>query len=592
MYHNRRARGSRSQSKIEISAFLSWSELTGAPRTTRQELVDAIRRFDAKALLLLCSQVGLILNTGSKDKANWQSQLELISQLLPAELANRVRSSGRHAFTRRQLLFIAREAILNGHDTVGQRLLPELFDFAKLCLQASDHLDGPSYPPEDHQEKIAYLAHSFMRTYEAACAEEPLLRFIRTYASLRHLPNLTDEERHFAIDVEAKFETATQIPVNVYAALSWACSSYYLNAKLNYKSFTAPSVFLPASWFDTTSLSREVVEKFMSDVALSLQDSKTSLSGSDNDADFALIQDRPFLMADGGLYCLDYRYAVEKFDTGIFWRTLKVINREESRQYFFSMWGHLFEKYVSWFMAESCSSKKNKYVPSPKYLDTGEEFCDGLIINGNELVVLEYKTAMCPAQAKYGNDYKPFKQFLDQRLVEGHSGRKQGKRKGAGQLLHGINEVFGGRRKLKEVDTDVISAVYPMIVTKDDVGSSLFVNEYINVRFSKSVERKKYTASVAPITCMNVDTLERLCLRLHRETMTSILSARIKSDRNLRHPFWFTFPKSESELARRRASMNKFGVYWNTRHPAIDLVAEELIAEMVQTLGIGPTTAA
>jgi hypothetical protein len=78
----------------------------------------------------------------------------------------------------------------------------------------------------------------------------------------------------------------------------------------------------------------------------------------------------------------------------------------------------------------------------------------------------------------------------------------------------------------------------PLIITKDEIGSSWVINSYLNARFAQKLNRRKckrYT--ITPLVSMSASTLERSLAALKKHAFSDILEDRIRSDRKLGRPF-------------------------------------------------------
>ena len=70
--------------------------------------------------------------------------------------------------------------------------------------------------------------------------------------------------------------------------------------------------------------------------------------------------------------------------------------------------------------------------------------------------------------------------------------------------------------------------IIPVIITKDDIGSSWMTNAYLNARFQEKLNRLKYKKfKITPLVSMNVASLERAVAAMQEIA----LSANIMEDR-------------------------------------------------------------
>jgi hypothetical protein len=58
------------------------------------------------------------------------------------------------------------------------------------------------------------------------------------------------------------------------------------------------------------------------------------------------------------------------------------------------------------------------FIPDPHVIDTpSEQLCDGLLIEGDALIVMEYKVSMFTTRAKYSGDHLRLRDEIAKKLV-------------------------------------------------------------------------------------------------------------------------------------------------------------------------------
>jgi len=83
-----------------------------------------------------------------------------------------------------------------------------------------------------------------------------------------------------------------------------------------------------------------------------------------------------------------------------------------------------------------------------------------------------------------------------------------------------------------------VKKIIPLIVTKDEIGSSFFINTYLNERFEAQFRRKDYkTLTITPLVTMSAGSMERAMRPLARMAFSTILENRITTDHQLGRPF-------------------------------------------------------
>jgi len=104
-------------------------------------------------------------------------------------------------------------------------------------------------------------------------------------------------------------------------------------------------------------------------------------------------------------------------------------------------WGAIFEKHVGGVLGDACQGGPSTYIHSPRLPSRpNEELCDGLLISGNRLVLLEYKSSILTAKAKYTGDPGQLGKEIHKKLVRDEG---TGKSKAAAQLANAVRSVLG-----------------------------------------------------------------------------------------------------------------------------------------------------
>jgi hypothetical protein len=164
---------------------------------------------------------------------------------------------------------------------------------------------------------------------------------------------------------------------------------------------------------------------------------------------------------------------------------------------------------------------------SPRFRNSNEEITDAAVICGDEAIFLEFKGATFSAAAKYEGNPQRLRDELESKLVES-SDRPQA----VTQLAKNIEAMFGPEgARAPAIDVNRIRTVYPVIVTRDDLGGVVGVNAYLDLRFRAMLKRKGLSISVAPLVCMSSENLEVVSAYLNDTSFARILSAHIAANR-------------------------------------------------------------
>jgi hypothetical protein len=122
---------------------------------------------------------------------------------------------------------------------------------------------------------------------------------------------------------------------------------------------------------------------------------------------------------------------------------------------------------------------------------------------------------------------------MDKRFVEGTD-----RPVGVSQLLAAIDNIGTMPKENLPEWLRGVKKVIPVIITKDDIGSSWATNAYLNARFQEKLNRLKYKKlKITPLVSMNVASLERAVAAMQEISFSDIMEDRIHEDPKLSRPF-------------------------------------------------------
>jgi hypothetical protein len=454
------------------------------------------------------------------------------SLLFPPALTGHIKGFAarkRVIFFQAQLRYLAAEMVRL--KPYGSEDLPPVPDgmLGELMLRAGELLYQQHPKPTEEMDALANLVAQFLPIYEMDSPTEGFIPFLRFYIFLTiNIPRLAAELKTF--DIPTLFEKQFGFPLTTYAHFIFCFSMHAMILRGKKSLQAALDSGIRMETFKHTKVAQEQVNQMFATVSFDLEalgDSKPPIGY----ADFEFLRDHPYFLQNGEIFCLDYEFALGKLESGILWRLLKGLDKEQ-KEPFLSFWGSVFEDYVSWLFETYASSGVNKFYPAPRYEDgSNEQICDAIIICGSTAILIEAKLATCRADVRYSGDYKKMRRFLEDRLVCGTD-----RRVGVAQLLHALGNIAGTRASSLPPWLSTIRKFIPVIVTKDDIGSSWVANGYLNKRFKQ--EKRKYKHyTVTPLVSLSVSTLERLMKTLEKLPFSDVLEGRIQEDKQLNRPF-------------------------------------------------------
>ena len=513
---------------------MPWSELTGGPRGTVEEFRDILRRYPRSSLLRACARLSVLFNYGpdADTTASDEATAKWAPLLFQAALLDRIGKLGarrRVIFFQAQLRSLASEVIrLNPFGGEDLAPVPDGM-LGELMLRAGELLYQQHPKPTDELDEQANLISQFLPIYEMDSPTEAFIAFLRFYIFLTiNIPRLPEELKTF--DVAALFEKQFGFPLDTYAHFIF-CFGMHAMIQRGKKSIEAAvDSGIRIETFRNMKLTPDTINRMFETVSFSL-DTLSAQKLPTGYADFEFLRDHPYFLQNGEIFCLDYEFAMGKLESGVLWRVMKGLEQYQKEPYL-SFWGNVFEDYVSWLFETYSSSSLNMIYPAPTYADDPmQQVCDAIVVCGSTAILIEAKLATVRADIRYSGDYKKMRAFLEDRLVCGTT-----RRVGVTQLVHALDRITSVPPLALPPWLAGVRKFIPVIVTKDDIGSSWVVNAYLNKRFRQEAKRhKKYT--ITPLVSLSVSTLQRLMKTLKELPLAEILEGRMQEDKKLTRPF-------------------------------------------------------
>jgi hypothetical protein len=224
--------------------------------------------------------------------------------------------------------------------------------------------------------------------------------------------------------------------------------------------------------------------------------------------DFTIFRKKP-LIADGfGMIPADVLFVMEKFETGPYWRVSGTHRDTGDRLRRF--WGAVFEAYANDQLAAAAARSGALFLPDPRWADdSSTQVCDGILMEGDALVLLEYKSSMFTARAKYSGNHTILRDEILTKLVRNEDTKKK---KGVEQLAYAMKRLMGpdaSAAAVNGIDAAHASRVYPLLVTLDDIGGTLLMSRFLQTYFASFLEARSFKAERArPLFCTDVESLE------------------------------------------------------------------------------------
>jgi len=505
-------------------------------KSTLEELEQELGQFSLSSLLWTCAVVA----TGAQLWDRKDPPLDVYSSLLnlffPPSLVTQFqigfwsKDPRTEVFHRRQILLIAKLGILHckAH---GIDLRQNAERFGSILLKANDQFHHGILPKPDEdipdKEKFLRLIVELVAVTEYG---KPNIRHQlgRNQLLLGDYVNKLCADTDF-VDVAREFEDSTGISIEENTAMLFGLHARY-GRNLAEMIKTDPGA-LPFSihTFAQTPIPISKREKFIHTISEKPARIKAELLKRDYGAnDFTIFRKFPaveqWYNPHLKNFCfryllLDNHMLIDKQISGPYWCALR--NHE---QRFTRFWGRVFEEYISDLLANACSKTVARFVPDIRHPDKqNEQICDGLVIDGTRLVVIETKAALFRADAKYSGDCRLLEEEIDSKLVRE---KDTGQKKAALQLADAVAALTGDPNILLGLGVDIsaISEIYPLVVTLDSIGGTVGISSYLNLAFQQALEADpKFRPIIRPLGCVDVECLEYMSEFMRAASMPELL---------------------------------------------------------------------
>ncbi len=518
-----------------VATYIPYSELNKGQPSTLDQFQKEVGAFAKSRMLHLCSVMNAILRPQSQEEfINEPGHNALVKAFFQPDIAQALLRRGedvRFVFHRQQILFVAKTSLLQG--TEGG-LIPGPDQFRRLgrvFLMAGDHLPALTKIPDPLDDKFAFLAAQFLPIQEASGFHRFDHKMARSYMMLSETHPKIRENGDSYFDIPKQFEQITNVPLLTFQSLLFGSLAKFRQFDSRAYEADPRTNALSKTWFASTRIKTEVVDRFLELVSGTPETFKENYTKADwGTSDFTPFRDRPFFRDGDYLFLIDFAFLAEKFETAPFWTVHNSLPNKTSKDELHAFWGRVFERYAADVIRESAEPKLNALYESPTFVDKRKgQVCDAIIMCGNSAAFIEFKGATFSSRAKYGSDYTLLKGELDKKLVR----EPEGEAKAVYQLKRAIELACDSvsPAPINGMDLSNIRYIFPVIITRDDIGSTFGVNAFLQVRFEDAFNRKSSAKIITPLFCLDAEDIERLSSYLKDFAFTDLLDAHYRANR-------------------------------------------------------------
>ena len=515
---------------MSIYVYESLGQITGK-RSSYEELIDAISVFSRQSVLWHCAALNYGIRTWESNRREVgefrHDTFDALNHYFPRSIAARLHAGyfarePRVVFHRRQLLTLQKLTLVHS-DEAGRNVDFTPYAFGHILLMINDHLHNPNLSlPEKLSTDLdfARLIGEFIPITEIG-NEELGATLARTLYMLGPITQARLGQSLY-YDAMELFESTTGVDRASFRAFIFA-SQAYLNSLTFRKLLKAPGdLYLNHFRFVHTALSSSQIAAMFR----ILSGSPSKLAKLIRNRDFGVGDStalRMFPLVDRwmntglisqwcGHLVLDPIYLWDRLLAAPYW-----LASDTHGDRFRSFWGNLFEDYCGELMTEATASSKAVYRHDV-HLKKDVQLCDGLLLEGDTLVVLEYKGFMLSAESKYSANPVKLRDNIYGNLVRNSAGKK----KGVEQLEEAITALFGPERGIEKVFSGWrdIRRVLPCIVTLDPIGGVVGISTMLQLY----LRSENLPIARSPVFCIPVSELERRAPFFNSMGLAAILS--------------------------------------------------------------------
>jgi hypothetical protein len=527
---------------VTLLTYNTFQTISGK-RSTIDEFRQALSKYSRDAILYLCSAIGTILKTWEGGMPDIAAQEVVVRSLFDDVRAARLTADLRNTpprlvLHRQQLLFVAKEA-LTVCPVLGLAPFSEKpLKVGDVFLMASDHLLFGLQPKQEDDDatKILCRLAECIPMAEYSFRKKFRNRIAKAFVMMNDLPPKLSNDPDY-LNLSQLYEKHLGLSIPLFQSLCFATISKYIEMDVPKYQRNPDQLYLKLDFFRRTAIDEISIKRFRNEISGRPEAlKKVAAKRNFGFCDFTLYRDRPLIFdSQELLYCLDVGFLTEKLEMGPFWWIHNyVLRNDKDKEKLHRFWAKLFEEYVNWLILECADKQLNEVIPHPSFEDGAtDEAADCLVKSGFDVVIIETKSSTFTAKAKYSGDLKTLSKEIDEKLVETEHARP----KGVKQLSRSVEAIFGANpRKVKGIDLQNVSVVYPLLIVRDDIADSPYLNHLLNLRFT--VDRKKIKGpSVAPLTCISAECLDQIAPCLAKISLPELLHQRLQKEKPLKMPF-------------------------------------------------------
>jgi hypothetical protein len=536
-------------SGADLAVYETHEDVFGR-RSSLAELEAEIGQCSLSSLLWVCATVVTGLQLWDRSDPPLDVYADLLRLFFSPQLVLRFeigfwsRDPRREVFHRRQILLIAKLGILHcGHGGIDLR--QNSARFGSILLKANDQFHHGLLPlPGENISDREKFARAMAELVAVTEYGKPDIghELARNQLLLAHYVRELQTDADY-IDVAGEYEGLVGFSLEENTAMLFGLHARFGRNLVETIKTDAGALPFSIQTFSQTPIPISKRSKFIATVSATPGAMKRELLRQDcGPNDFTIFRKFPAVEQWYnvhlrsfwiGYLLMDNHMLIEKQLSGPYWYALRRYGQRFTR-----FWGTVFEKYVDDLMMNSCAGTMARFIPDlrdPK--DPNHQICDGLVIDGDQLVVIETKASIFTADSKYRGDHQRLAEEIDNKMVRE---RETGQKKAALQLADAVMALTEDPKILLSlgVDPSGISKVYPLVVSLDTLGGTIGISAYLGLAFQAALGPSwKHRGVVQPLGCVDIESLEFMTEHFFAESLPRLLQRWHKFNPPLFMPF-------------------------------------------------------
>jgi hypothetical protein len=486
-----------------MAVVVSFSEIFNRPATI-EEAREVLALYKREAVLLVLAKLGAALRVWYRPDYQKDNRLarDVFKNARHADFHSMVGNPHRVFFTRLGVLATARLAlsVCNNPESSDITEPKQVAHVMACCLMMNELATSSTELAGVSDLLVHQLAnHNAMARYDF---RGDMLRSLEMFESNRALL----AAQPGTVDLDAEFNRATGLSPRQFIELCLVIGTPYRMMNAGSLISDDPSFFIDKSRFGNMKLSDTRLASFFGTVARTAQQLADYIptQGDRPIADTTVFQTWPIVRKSEGesYYCCDLASLMDKTGRGLYW-TLFGAADKPTRGKLGGTYGRAFEAYLH-DRARRAEFGSDAYLENPSFAD-GAEVCDGLFVDGPNLILCEYKSSVLRADAKLSGRLDTLEPEIRKKFVAGD----EDGRKGIAQLSRSVERLLRGETVIG-LPSRHWGLVQPVMVCLEHAMICPGMSGYLNSQFDRTVFRKLSRIRVAPLTVIDIEHFEDL----------------------------------------------------------------------------------